>query len=49
VFGFKQQTLKRAGDWDEETGKLFISIRDLLQEKGAFASENIFVVHGTAT
>lgn len=49
VFGFKQQTLKRADDWDEETGQLFISIHDLLQEKGAFASENIFVVHGTAT
>ncbi|MCP4119390.1 MAG: GNAT family N-acetyltransferase [Desulfobacteraceae bacterium] len=49
VFGFKKQILMRAGDWDEETGRLFDSIRDLLLEKGSFASENIFVVHGTAT
>jgi len=49
VFGFKKQTLMRAGDWDEATGKLFNAIRDLLQKEGAFASENIFVVHGSAT
>ncbi|MCG8619941.1 MAG: GNAT family N-acetyltransferase [Desulfobacterales bacterium] len=46
VFGFKQQHLKRCGDWDQETAGIFSHIRSLLGKPGAFASENMFVAHG---
>jgi len=46
VFGFKQQILKRADDWDMETGQIFKKIKSVIKRKGAFASENIFVTHG---
>ncbi|WP_022664965.1 GNAT family N-acetyltransferase [Desulfospira joergensenii] len=45
VFGFKQQHLKRAGDWDSETRDAFARLRIRLGERGAFASENIFAAH----
>lgn len=47
VFGFKQQHLKRCKDWDQHTEATFRSLRTALAQKGAFASENIFVAHGT--
>lgn len=47
VFGFKQQHLKRYGDWDTETEETFKQLGTALMKKGAFASENIFVAHGT--
>lgn len=47
VFGFKQQHLKRYEDWDPETEATFKQLGVSLMEKGAFASENLFVAHGT--
>ena len=47
VFGFKQQHLKRYEDWDSETEATFKQLGAALMEKGAFASENIFIAHGT--
>ncbi|MGD9823275.1 GNAT family N-acetyltransferase [Desulfobacter sp.] len=47
VFGFKQQHLKRYKDWDLETEATFKQLGATLMEKGAFASENIFVAHGS--
>ncbi len=47
VFGFKQQHLKRFDDWDKKTDLTFKRIRDVLKQKAAFASENMFVAHAT--
>jgi ubiquinone/menaquinone biosynthesis C-methylase UbiE len=47
VFGFKQQHLTRANDWDEETGEFFTRIRSRLTQPGSIASENMFVAHAT--
>ncbi len=47
VFGFKQQHLKRANDWDTATSQAFTRIRDSLLKPGAFASENMFIAHAT--
>ncbi len=46
VFGFKQQHLKRINDWDDKTSAIFSKVRTVLEEKGAFASENMFVAYG---
>ena len=47
VFGFKQQHLKRCRDWDDAAEDVFRRLRSALVQKGAFASENIFIAHGT--
>ena len=47
VFGFKQQHLKRCRDWDDATEAVFHRLGRTLMQKGAFASENIFLAHGT--
>ncbi len=48
VLGFKRQILERSNDLDEETIKTFDAVLEGMQRKDAFASENMFIVHGVS-